>query len=578
MAFTYKLARRLAMSRLAAATLLMVVGGCTAGDDLIGVPGQSPIDNSLAAVVLAPRAVTAEVGQRIQLTAYGRSPVGDTLAIDDVIWSASGGTISPNGVFLADQPGTYTLSASANSGKKRGSSTVTVVPSPGSLASVVIDPDSISMTPGGAQAFSAVGEKTNGKSTPIGVDWSATGGSIDAGGLFTAGSETGLYRVIATNASTGLADTATVSIQSAPSTQPSEPVASVTELQVKPGSITLQPGASQAFAAQATMSDGSVVPATVTFAATGGTVSTAGLYTAGNSAGSYRVVVKLVGGDLADTADISIAAPAPSNSDFYPHIPAGLERVAENSFDGLPGSGRGVEFVKAGGQWRSSGSNLSAQTDAGAPQSSSGVDQVRWPAGINDGNGGGAYFDCDFDRPYKELYVSWRVKIPTSTFENQVSPGVKLLGYLSYGKTDRQNQFFLQMMSTSESNAVQSGPWKFRTDFTSEYALSGSSNQSQDYFDNQGAGAQFRPGTWQQVELYFRLNDDGRENGVYKLWVNGVLVQSYTNVTMINSSVGATRGIYRLHFDPIWGGNIGQVKQRDDYMLIDHVYVAGIPQ
>ena len=195
-------------------------------------------------------------------------------------------------------------------------------------------------------------------------------------------------------------------------------------------------------------------------------------------------------------------------------------------------------------------------------------------------------FDCDFGGSYKELYVSWRVKIPTQNYENQMSPGVKLLGYLSYGKTDRTNQFFLQMMtqrdfslwSSDPSAAIQSGPWKFRSDFTSEYALAGSANPAQDYFDNQGVGPQFSAGSWQQVEMYFKLNDDGRENGEYRLWINGRVVQSYNNVTMVNSRVGATLGFYHLYFVPVWGGDAGQVKMRDDNMLIDHVYIAGVHQ
>jgi hypothetical protein len=337
--------------------------------------------------------------------------------------------------------------------------------------------------------------------------------------------------------------------------------------------MALSTGQTQQFSATARLSDGTTAPASVSYSATGGTVTSAGLYTAGSSAGTYRVIATLVGGTLADTATISVSAP--SASTMYPHQPAGLIRVAENSFDGLPGSGSGIEY---GGVWRHSGSNLTWKTDASAVQSPGGVAVVKWAAGLDDGNGGGAYFYNDFSQPLKELYVSYRVKIPTPDYENQVSPGVKLLGYLSYGKTDRQNQFFLQMLSTSSTQAVQTGPWKFRSDFTSEYALAGSSNPSQDYFDNMGAGPQFRPGVWQQVEMYFKLNDDKRENGVYKLWVNGVLVQSYTNVTMINGAKGATTGFYELHFDPIWGGESGKIKQRDDYLYIDHVYVSGVPQ
>lgn len=369
---------------------------------------------------------------------------------------------------------------------------------------------------------------------------------------------------------------------------------------VTPQTATIAVNQKIQLAAYGRSASGDSVPVEVQWSASGGVIDPDGAFLS-SVPGMYRVIgwnrkpgikadtttievvtdpakVKPAPSNSPDSADASPAAGAASNTAFYPNMPSGLTRVCENSFDGLPGQGHGTDFVRAGGGWRYSGPNLTTAVDASAPQSAGKVARVGWMRGLKDGMYNHGEFNCDFDRSYKQLYVSWRVKIPSSDYENQLSPGVKLLGYLSYGNTDRQNQFFLQMLSTSSSRAVQSGPWKFRSDFTEEYAPSGSWNPAQDYFDNQGAGPQFRPGEWQQVELYFKLNDNGRENGVYKLWINGVLVQSYDKVTMINSSKGARMGFYRLHFDPIWGGNIGQVKQRSDFLLIDHLYVAGIAQ
>jgi hypothetical protein len=54
------------------------------------------------------------------------------------------------------------------------------------------------------------------------------------------------------------------------------------------------------------MSDGSTVTPAVTYAATGGTISAGGLYTAGTTAGTFRVIATQQGGSLADTAAVTI--------------------------------------------------------------------------------------------------------------------------------------------------------------------------------------------------------------------------------------------------------------------------------
>jgi parallel beta-helix repeat protein len=62
------------------------------------------------------------------------------------------------------------------------------------------------------------------------------------------------------------------------------------------------------------MSDGSTTAVTVGYTATGGTVSSGGLYTAGQTGGTYRVIATQSGGPLADTAAITVTAPVPPPS------------------------------------------------------------------------------------------------------------------------------------------------------------------------------------------------------------------------------------------------------------------------
>ena len=60
----------------------------------------------------------------------------------------------------------------------------------------------------------------------------------------------------------------------------------MTALIISPGSISLQPDASFTFAATGQQSDGASVPVSVTWTATGGTITGTGVYTAGSATGT----------------------------------------------------------------------------------------------------------------------------------------------------------------------------------------------------------------------------------------------------------------------------------------------------
>jgi hypothetical protein len=87
------------------------------------------------------------------------------------------------------------------------------------------------------------------------------------------------------------------------------------------------------------MSNGTQQPATVTWSATGGTVSGAGLYTAGSSGGTFRVIATQQGGTLADTSAITVSTspPPPAGTlawweDFRVSLTdRGLRHIAFNS-------------------------------------------------------------------------------------------------------------------------------------------------------------------------------------------------------------------------------------------------------
>jgi hypothetical protein len=324
MTYTFKLARRLAVSRtFAMLPLLLVLAAC--GEDATApeAPTEQPTsgtatktqDLTPVALQVSPGIVTLETNQLIQFRANGRTSSGDSVGAA-VTWSTSGGTILPDGRFSAAAIGTYTV---VGQNRVRGkvqvdTSLVTVVRRNTNLVAVEVSPTSVSLTPGVSQTFTAVGRLMGGGVAPIGVNWGATGGFIDAGGTYVAGDTAGTYWVTATNTAGTLADTVTVTISAPPAPPPPPPAPEpvLAKVILKPISVTLAPGTNRQFATYGTTTTGDSVPVSVVFKATGGTVTAGGLYTAGQTAGTYRIIA--TSGALADTSAITVTSPLGSGT------------------------------------------------------------------------------------------------------------------------------------------------------------------------------------------------------------------------------------------------------------------------
>jgi plastocyanin len=306
--FTHRLFRRSAFPQYwGMLTLLALVAGCTVNE-----PGSEPDGVTFQAaesirvgsgkLMIRPSKVTAEVNQKVQFVAYVPGSKRDIKA-DMVTWSVTGGTITSSGLFTASGKGTFKVTARAGGRIKSDTSVVQVLGTQPTLTAVVIDPDSVAVAVGASLTFTAHGLLTDSASTDVGVEWTATGGEIDAGGGYRAGSVPGGYRAIARNPSSGLADTAAVVVLSV-DTAPPQPT--LQALLLSPASVSLDAGQSKQFVTQARFSDGSTGDVAVTYRATGGTIDNSGLYTAGRSAGTYRVIAETLG--LADSAVVTIAA------------------------------------------------------------------------------------------------------------------------------------------------------------------------------------------------------------------------------------------------------------------------------
>ena len=201
--------------------------------------------------------------------------------------------------------------ATQQGGTNADTSAVTVSVLPPTLTQLVLAPASITLAPGGTSQFAVSGTWSDGSTTVPAVTYSATGGTIAAGGLYTAATAPGTFRVIATQQGGTKADTSAVTVSVLPPT--------LTQLVLAPASITLAPGGTGQFAVSGTWSDGSPAAPAATYSATGGTISTGGVYTAGATPGTFRVVATQLAGTKADTSTVTIAASAGNPSSVGAH-------------------------------------------------------------------------------------------------------------------------------------------------------------------------------------------------------------------------------------------------------------------
>ncbi|HET6232062.1 MAG TPA: hypothetical protein VFE05_18455 [Longimicrobiaceae bacterium] len=269
-------------------------------------------------VTLAPKGSSVQSGKTLQFSATATMSDG-TSQPASVAYNATGGTISGAGLYTAGAAaGTFRVIATATNGvADTASVNVTAAPA-ATLTAVVLNPPTASVQAGGTVQFTTSGTYSDGTSKAVAATYSATGGTITTAGLYTAGQTGGTFRVISVAQGSTLADTSTVTVSSPAATRPT-----LTRVVLNPPSASVQGGGTVQFSATGTYSDGSSKAVTATYSATGGTITTAGLYTAGQTAGTFRVIAVGQGSTLADTSAVTVTASttsAPPSTGAYAKV------------------------------------------------------------------------------------------------------------------------------------------------------------------------------------------------------------------------------------------------------------------
>jgi hypothetical protein len=265
---------------------------------------------ALASITVTPDSVNLAIGAAQQYAAVGKDAQGHVVDIPNRVWSvaAGGGTIDTAGMLTAGtMAGTFAHTVTATSGSISGTVSVTVLAGP--LESITVTPPSISLAIGGQQTFTATGYDAYDNVVAITPTWLvvSSGGTIDGGGVFTAGTVAGTFTntVMARQGSGcgSIAGRASVTILPG----------ALTTVTVSPSNPSVDEGATQQYAAVGTDTHGNVVAITPVWAmvgAGGGTIdASSGLFTAGSTAATFTNTVRATASSISGTASVTVTAP-----------------------------------------------------------------------------------------------------------------------------------------------------------------------------------------------------------------------------------------------------------------------------
>ncbi len=141
--------------------------------------------SELARIEVIPRQVNVQSWESQTFLAVGYDEE-DNLINFTPEWTASGGTITPEGKFSAQITGDYIVTASLPGSRVVGRATVQAM---GIVERIEITPPEITLSLGFERQFMARGYDPEGNEVPIQAVWSATGGEIDSFGLYQAAEE-----------------------------------------------------------------------------------------------------------------------------------------------------------------------------------------------------------------------------------------------------------------------------------------------------------------------------------------------------------------------------------------------------
>jgi hypothetical protein len=254
--------------RLAASLILVSCAAAHAPDS--GIPSGGS-----GGLVVSPKdAVLASGGTQAFTCAVAGANATCSWAVRE---GTGAGSISAAGLYTAPgSGGTYHVVATNN-----GASAEATVAVTGPAAAVTVTPGSTYLAPGASYTFQATVSGPADKSVTWSVAEGAAGGTVTTVGVYTAPATNGTYHVVATSvANATKSGSASVVVSSVP----------VVVVSMSPHTKSIPLGGNATFTAIVTGSSDTAVSWSVLEGAAGGSVTSAGVYTAPGTGGTYHVV------------------------------------------------------------------------------------------------------------------------------------------------------------------------------------------------------------------------------------------------------------------------------------------------
>ena len=303
----------------------------------VALPGQ------LVSLAVSPTATILASNTTLQFTAVAKDAFNQNATSVNYTWAvvAGGGTVdNATGLFTAgNTSGTFngTVQVTAVQGNITQTANATVVVAvPGELVTLAVSPAAVTVPVNGTQQFTAVAKDAfNQNATGVNLTWSvvAGGGTINStSGLFTAGNTTGTFN-------------GTVQVSGVQGNITKNATATVTlgihgtldHVVISPANTTVAVNGTRQFTAIAKdVFNNNVSNVTYNWSvvAGGGTINaTSGLFTAGNTTGTFNgtIQVSAVQGDITRTANATVTVAIKAGE--KPHTPPGWEKGKKKGWD-----------------------------------------------------------------------------------------------------------------------------------------------------------------------------------------------------------------------------------------------------
>jgi hypothetical protein len=370
-------------------------------------------------------------------------------------------------------------------------------------------------------------------------------------------------------------------------TAPAAPTApgaiTLTQMTLTPATASLSTGATKQFAVSGVWSNSATTVPAVTYTATGGTITAAGLYTAGSTAGTFRVIAVQLGGTLADTSAATITASASTT-------------LFSEAFEDVNTSSRG---------WFDA-TSIALAADARPGSSGTHALQYHWSVADIAPQGIGTTRH-DFT-PSNSVYLSDWVKTSanfagldhlfyflTTADDHYIGPSVSHLTtyeqYTHVGGNFLANietadvlminvaSLNVDLLGVTESRSIAGANGRHEvTDATSVVGWDQYKNGTQwmaaKYFvPNAAVFTDATKNNWHHVETYEQMNTIaggiGQQDGVYQYWVDGTLIMDRHNVYF---RTGANPTMQFRTF--LMGPWISAGASADQYVWIDDLTIA----